>query len=335
MSIVLVENNNTGHHFIYQNELNLIEGTKILNKITTFVDVKKNPFKAYLDRKKFIEFVHENTNKKDIIHFLYLDSLYKCPLIDKILQKDRHYIGTLHWIPNDGLRKTMLKKISKKLEYIIVHSEYLKEKLKLIEVENVIVIDYPSFIKEFEQKQVNKNDEKIIISCLGGTRSDKGLDILMDSFKYLDEISKNKLIFNICGIEQDIKFKDLEDMAKKNNINLICKNKFLTDDEYRDEIISSDIILLPYKKVFSGNSGPMTDGIYTNKYIVGPEQGNLGYLIKKYNLGSTFVQEDSKSLADVLNKLINKDLTKNHEYRKQLSREFFRKNHEIVYKKIK
>lgn len=334
MSIILVENTDTGHHAIYQNELSYIEDTKILNNIISFIDVKKNPIKAYIDRKKFIKFVHSNTEKNDIIHFLYLDNIYKCPLIYKQFKKNRKYIGTLHWIPNDELRKIMLKKVSSRLEYIIVHSEFLKEKLEAIEINNVKVIDYPSFMKSCDFKKYNKNDDKIIISCLGGTRGDKGLDILMDSFKYIDEFSKKRLVFNICGIEQDIKFSDLEYEAKKNNINIICKNKFLSDEEYENEVIKSDIILLPYKKIFSGNSGPMTDGIYSNKYIVGPEEGNLGYLINKYDLGSTFIQEDSKDLAKELNKLININLSKNHEYKKNLSKSYFKEKYRELYNNI-
>lgn len=334
MSINLVENTDTGHHSIYQKELSYIENTKILNRITNFVDVKKDPIKAYFDRKKFIKFVYSNTKKNDIIHFLYLDNLYKCPLIYKELKKNRKFIGTLHWIPHDRLRKVMLKKISSRLDYIIVHSEFLKEKLDMMKINNVMVIEYPSFMYNYDFKEINKSSEKIMISCLGGTRRDKGLDILMDSFKYLNEVTKNRLVFNICGIEQDIKFKDLEISAQQNSINIICKNKFLSDEEYKNEIFKSDVILLPYKKIFSGNSGPMTDGIYANKYIVGPKDGNLGYLIKKYDLGSTFEQENAKSLAEALNKLSNTNLKKEHEYRKKLSIESFKKNHEMIYSKI-
>ena len=51
------------------------------------------------------------------------------------------------------------------------------------------------------------------------------------------------------------------------------------------------------EKIFRGNSGPMTDGVFANKYILSPNYGNIGYLTKKYNLGSTFKIENPKSLA--------------------------------------
>ncbi|MGN0027746.1 MAG: hypothetical protein ACI33I_12205, partial [Clostridium sp.] len=320
MSIYLVDNANDGHHSVYQNNLNNIKNTIVLNNIITFTEVKSNFIKAYNERKKFINYINSKTRENDIVHFLYIDSLYKCPFIDRKIKKNRKYIGTLHWVPKDIFRQTLLKKFSKKLEYIIVHSEFLKNNMDKIGVRNVKVIDYPSFLKiDNSITGYRENSNKIIISCLGGTRSDKGLDVLVDSFKYIGDTYKNKLVFNICGIEQDIKYQDIIVEAKINNIELIYKNKFLTEKEYEYEVLKSDVILLPYKSIFTGNSGPMTDGIYANKFILGPDKGNLGYLIKKHNLGLTFIQENSLDLAKRIEYLTKINLFKNHKYRSVLS----------------
>lgn len=336
MSVYLVDNANDGHHNIYQNTLNNMEDTVILNYIINFTEVKSNLIKAYSERKKFIDYINSNTKDGEIIHFLYIDSLYKCPFIDIKIKKSKKYIGTLHWIPKDFIRKILLKRFSKRLKYIIVHSEFLKKELEKSGIKNVKVIDYPSFLTQNNNiiNEAGKRD-KIIISCLGGTRSDKGLDILIDSFKYMDEECKNKLVFNVCGIEQDIKYKDIINAAKDNKINLIHKNKFLTEKEYQYEILKSDVILLPYKSVFTGNSGPMTDGIYANKFILGPDKGNLGFLIKRYHLGSTFVQENSLDLAKKIEELTRINIYKNHKYRNHLSIETFINKHKQLYSNIK
>lgn len=331
MNINLVDNSETGHHKIYQDTLCNIKNTKKNNFITDFSSIKKNPFKAFKERRNFIKKASYSEN--EIVHFLYLDSIYKCPFISNFINNRKNkYIGTLHWIPSDKLNKNLLKKISKKLEYIIVHSEYLKFKLLENGINNVICIDYPSFITN---RYVEKNNNKMImISCVGGTRNDKGLDILIDSFKYIDDEVKEKIIFNICGKEQDIKYKDIQNEADKYNINIILKNKFLSDEEYENEIKKSDVILLPYKKIFTGNSGPMTDGIYMNKFILGPNDGNLGYLINKYDLGLIFKQEDSKNLADKISNLVDINLKKNHKYAEELSVDKFIEKHKIIYTDI-
>ena len=331
MRIYLVDNIESGHHKIYQEKLSDIDNTLIKNNIIQFDSIKDNFILAYIKRRAFIKQI--KPKEGDIIHFLYLDTLYKCPFIDKSIgNKNNRYIGTLHWIPTNKLNKLLLKKISKKLEYIIVHSEFLK--LKLIEngINNVICIDYPSFIS---YKQVNKSkSKKINISCLGGTRNDKGLDVLIDSFKYIDNEVKDIITFNICGKEQDIKYKDIRNEADKYNINIVLKNKFLSDEEYEAEIKKSDVILLPYKKIFSGNSGPMTDGIYMNKFILGPDEGNLGFLINKHSLGLTFEQENAKDLAAKISKLPSINLKMNHKYAEELSVDKFIDKHKAMYRDI-
>ena len=333
MKIYLVDNANDGHHKVYQDTLNKINNTKILNKIIKFTDLKENFIKAYKERSTFFKYVNSKTNKGDIIHLLYIDSLYKCPLIDKKLNRDKKYIGTLHWVPKDAFRQNLLKRFSKKIELIIVHSEFLEEELNKIGIKNVKTIEYPSFIN-INNKNIKKDKElkdKIVISCLGGTRKDKGLDILSEAFKFIDSKCKEKIVFNICGIEQDIKYDDIMMSAKENNINVICKNKFLTEEEYEEEIYKTDVILLPYRKIFTGNSGPMTDGIYADKFILGPNNGNLGYLIKKYNLGSTFIQENYNDLAREIEKISQVEVKKTHKYKYELSIDKFNEKYTDIY----
>lgn len=333
MKIYLVDNANDGHHKVYQDTLNKINNTQILNKIINFTDLKENFIKAYKERSTFLKYVNSKTNKGDIIHLLYIDSLYKCPLIDKKLNRDKKYIGTLHWVPKDAFRQNLLKRFSKKIELIIVHSEFLEEELNKIGIKNVKTIEYPSFIN-INNKNIKKDKElkdKIVISCLGGTRKDKGLDILSEAFKFIDSKCKEKIVFNICGIEQDIKYDDIMMSAKENNINVICKNKFLTEEEYEEEIYKTDVILLPYRKIFTGNSGPMTDGIYADKFILGPNNGNLGYLIKKYNLGSTFIQENCNDLAREIEKISQVEVKKTHKYKYELSIDKFNEKYTDIY----
>ena len=124
---------------------------------------------------------------------------------------------------------------------------------------------------------------------------------------------------------------ELTEYAKENNINVICKNKFLTEEEYEEEIYKTDVILLPYRKIFTGNSGPMTDGIYADKFILGPNNGNLGYLIKKYNLGSTFIQENCNDLAREIEKISQVEVKKTHKYKYELSIDKFNEKYTYIY----
>ncbi|HFF9301619.1 TPA: glycosyltransferase [Clostridium perfringens] len=335
MKIQLSDNCCSGHHKIYQNTLKKIENTTINNFLVNFTSDKKKIIKMIIERNKYICNSIKKTKNGDIIHYLYIDPLYKYVFMNrKLTNKNIHFIGTLHWFPKGFISKVLLKKFCEKMEMVVVHSIYIEKKLNDIGINNVKCIDYPSFLECKKEYSYNKKGQEIIISCLGGTRMDKGLDILIDSFKYIDDSIKRDIVFNICGIEQDIKYEDLQKEAKKYNINIIVKNKFLTDNEYAIEILKSDVILLPYRKMFSGNSGPMTDGVFMNKYILGPDKGNLGFLIKNYNLGSTFEQENPIDLAKKLSDLYNKNLVKNHKYKENLSLDRFIESHKKLYKEI-
>ena len=79
----------------------------------------------------------------------------------------------------------------------------------------------------------------------------------------------------------------------------------------------------------------MTDGIYANKFILGPNEGNLGFLINKYQLGDTFVQEDYKDLAKKISEINKLNLNKEHEYRDRLKSVNFLNLHAEIYNKIK
>ncbi|MGL5152005.1 MAG: hypothetical protein ACRC7N_15710 [Clostridium sp.] len=331
MRIYLVDNSITGHHKVYESTLNKIKNTGVLGKRYNFTELKVNPIKAYKERNMYISSINKEV-KGAIVHFLYLDNLYKLIYSNFTNKSSNKYIGTLHWAPKNRIEFILLKRFCKNLECIVVHSHYLKEYLESKGIKNIRVVDYPSFLKNIKEKDEGSN---IIISCLGGTRSDKGLDILRESFQYLNSECKKSVTFNICGIEQEIKYSTILETANKYRVNITHKNKFLTDEEYEEEVKISKIILLPYRKEFRGNSGPMTDGIMMDKYIVGPNYGNIGYLINKYDLGSTFEVENPISLASELNSLINRNIIKNHEYKKELTVEKFLEKYEELYNEIK
>ena len=75
---------------------------------------------------------------------------------------------------------------------------------------------------------------------------------------------------------------------------------FLSDEEVKQFLQEADIIVLPYRKLFDGASGPMCEGIYLGKTIVGPEHGSLGQLIRSTHTGYTFESENVEKLAACL-----------------------------------
>lgn len=334
MKIFLVDNINDGHHDVYEKTLGKIKNTVIVNKRFKFESSLKKPLLYLKTRLYYLKSVIEESDEKDIIHFLYIDNLYSLGIFFPKLKGK--CIATLHFFPKNKIKVYLLKLFSKRVDKIIVHSEFIKEQCLKSGILNIECINYPCFGSENIRTGTNyfNKGDKIIISCIGGTRYDKGLDILIESFKYIDTTVKDKIVFNISGKEEDIKFTYLYEMAEKYNINLIGKEGYMSEEEYWCNIMKSDIILLPYRKIFGGNSGPMTDGVYFNKFIIGPSGGNIEYLINKYDLGLVFDVENSESLAKILSKILDVDLNKENDYKNNLTVNKFIENHEILYNKI-
>lgn len=129
------------------------------------------------------------------------------------LEKNKKYIGTLHLIPKDKFRSRLLRRFSKRFLYIIVHSEFLKDELDKIGINNVKVIDYPSFINIDTLSSLEAMERKeIIISCLGGTRNDKGL--------FYGGIIYFILLITLCI--------EIINKVKKNNRSKVVKYIFFT-----------------------------------------------------------------------------------------------------------
>lgn len=338
-NIYLIDNSTDGHHYVYQKCLNSIENTVIKNHEVNILGIRKNIlnlFNVFKSRKTFLDCANDGVYNSTI-HFLYIDDLYKCPFISFFVKRNSNkYIATLHWVPKNIINIILLKLFSSKMEYVIVHSLYMKSYLNSKGIHNIRCIDYPSFLENNSSYggMLNEDDDKIVISCIGGTRYDKGIDILCKAFKYIDNKVKNNILFNIAGCESDIKFHFIEECASRYHIKVNLVNKYLTNEEYAQHIMVSDVILLPYRRMFTGNSGPMTDGIYKDKFILGPNHGTIACLINKYDLGCTFETENEIDLANKISQLPNINIKKNHRYKENITKERFLDEHIKLYSSI-
>lgn len=335
----LCETTREGHHGIYLDALLKLNNTRevlLETKLeSSIINIKDYITTRYKLLKKYLRVDGD-------IHLLYLDIFYVLPIVSKLNRKKK-VLGTLHFIPTNRIKLFLLKNFSKKIDLIIIHSEVMKEQLLNLGVKNIEVVDYPSFYdyntsksKETLRKE-NKLENSIVLTALGGTRNDKGLDILLEAFKYLDESLKEKLILNIAGKEENFKRDFIQRKAKEYSINLREEYGFLTEKNFIENIVLTDIMLMPYKKIFGGNSGPMTEAIVNKIPCITPKGINIGDLTEKYNLGLTFECENPKELAKTIEKMVMNKKREffTNDYYKKLTIKNFLKRHEEIYNKIK
>ena len=346
MKIVFIDSGITGHHLAYIKTLSYLvdEAVVIVPKKIDNFEIKQyqctfpeGPKRKMIDFLKWNYAVKKIVDKEkpDIVHFLMGDDYYRFFGMGLGFFSKYKTILTLHWLRNGKLGTISTKNIAKKVNQIVMHSDYLKLRLNSYGIMNVVHIEYPQFGTGFyEKKEVKKyfNLKKDVptIVCIGNTRYDKGVDILLEALEKIHKpfqllIAGKATYFNEQFIEEKIE-------KYKNQVQLYLK--YLSDDELAWAVSASDIVALPYRKKFDGASGPLGDGVVHSKMIVGPNHGNLGDTIKKNHLGFTFMSENIDSLAEVLDIALDmewKPDEKYKEYQEMLSPEKFKEKYLEIY----
>lgn len=326
-----------GHHIIYLNSLLKIDNTKALQMNVDTNRMKPNClsiFKYYNAIRRQLKAVP----KGNIAHLLYADIYYKIPFVSSVLLKRNKTIVTIHSCPNGKLKHWLMKNFCKRVSAVVVHSEYIKKQLESIGLTNIYYVDYPSFYDyskipshEDLKKREGLDEKDIVLSALGGGRQDKGLDILLDSFIYINEDIKKRIVLNVAGKEGFLTAKQVEEICIQNGIRARLNIRPLTDEEFMENVEISDYMVMPYRCNMTGNSGPMTEAIVRGIPSIVPAGSNLGYIAERYHVGITFMQEDSVDLARIICYAIDNKYICNTEYAKQLKEHTFVEMYKHLY----
>ncbi len=273
--------------------------------LTTVREEGKRSFKAY---KKWMREISDIARQAspDVIHFLYGDGLYRYFGVGLGALKKYKIVITFHWARSGYLHRLSTKRICKHSSRAVVHSEYIASLFRKDGIDNVESIEYPVFKKAETDKReacayFDLDPAVPTIGCIGGTRYDKGLDLLLEA---LGDVAHPFQLL-VAGKEDTFDRAYIESHSGRFAKNVRLCLKYLTDDDFAHAIAACDIIALPYRKVFNGASGPMTEGVAAGKCIVGPNHGNLGFTIGTHDLGYLFETEDVASLRAALEQALS------------------------------
>lgn len=325
--ILFVDYRMDGHHFTYIKHLtdnisgaeailpNEVEGLNCGIHVVKYEEENKRSFIKYLKWMKEIKKVVSDV-KPDTIVFLYGDLFYRYFGFGLGFAKKTNSIIIIHSVRHGFLNKLSLRCIAAKMNTVVVHSKYLKTYAEEIGVNNVKHIEYPCFNRVTVEKDEAKAYFGIpfgykVIGCIGGTRNNKGLDILLEALKNVQV----KVLLLVAGVEQDFGEEFIKN-ALPEGVKSKIVLRYLSDEEFALAILASDYIVLPYRKSFNGASGPMGEGVYRGKCIIGPDYGNLGATIKGYHLGYVFTAEDPKALCETLNTALTREFVIDDVYKK-------------------
>lgn len=350
MRVLLIETAMSGHHLPYLRAL--MDCSNDVAVVTPIIDdaikaadnkVYAIPFSESKTIWRYIKWLRQvkkivDSTDPDVIHLVYGDSIYKFMGIGLRYMRRKHKcIVTCHQIRHSRLRDIGIKMLARSVNAVVVHTSELTKELQALGINNVFHVEYPHFGDECIQsceyargKLGIALDDDPVLLALGGTRYDKGLDMLLESLKDVNIPFHLLIAGKPEFFTEDYINEHVSNYSKK----VTCLLRLLSNEEFSLCLSAADVVVLPYRKSFNGASGPLSDGVWHKKMIIGPDHGSLGKLIADHHLGATFEAENIDSLRDcILKQLLKKwepdDIYR--QYRDVMSTGYFQDSYRDIY----
>ena len=284
----------------------------------------QNPLSEFKKMKLAIEvLIKSNKFNADIVHFLYIDrNILSLIAICRMRGIERLRV-TLHWAyflksfsPSflgqirGNLEVRILSYFSQRGMRIIVHSKTLKSEINnLMRIDASDYVPYPvdivdvtdterALLREGARQSLNVAPDDHLILIFGGTRLDKGADLAIDA---LNELPTNYRMI-IAGEPQHFSEEYLRSREVVgpvgSRIHFIAGH--IPESEVNSLFLASDMILLPYRKFFAGQSGPLTIAASLGIPVVAADVAVLRETIEEYSLGLFFTSENVNLMAQAI-----------------------------------
>jgi len=224
------------------------------------------------------------------------------------------------------LQKQILKSaVEKRVKAFLVlgefHKEELTKQLKLKKNFPVRVIyDGADPPKEFldkisARKTLNIKCDGPLFLFFGMLRKDKRIEYLLKAVSLLKN-ENFKLV--IAGSLFEYSEDEIKKLIKKLNIEekIILRLGYVEDKNVPLYFFSSDAAVFPYRKIYTGGSGPLLKeaAIYKTP-VIASDVSEMGRLVKKHKMGLVTEPENPEDLANNMKKF----LSMNNQEKKELA----------------
>ncbi|MFC4455906.1 glycosyltransferase [Deinococcus sonorensis] len=262
----------------------------------------------------------------ETIHLVYLDYFLPSAFLNVLLSRPRaRLFGTLHWtyfLPGSAasrwkngrnlLHIWSLRRLLRGGMQLQVHSHSFKPLLReLSGSDNVTHIPYPieeppadvqARARELRAGLQLQPDQRLIL-LFGGTRQDKGADLALRLLARLPE--RYRLM--IAGPAQHFKADDIERMAREAGVQdrLYTNLNFIPHGEAESYFAASDVVLLPYRPVFSGQSGVLSVAATLGVPVAASDSGTMRETVEAYQLGEVFPCEDLDAMQAAVERVVS------------------------------
>jgi glycosyltransferase involved in cell wall biosynthesis len=164
--------------------------------------------------------------------------------------------------------------------------------------------DHSSICTQSEaRKKLRLPDNVPILLSFGRTRKIKGLDILLEAMKMVEE----KFCLLIAGEPDFITKEDIDRYKKQLHHHMIIERlNFIPEDEVPYYFVASDAIVMPYRTHYElGTSGIFMQALSAKKPIICSDIGTIGQTTRENSFGITVAPESTVSLAIGISDFLN------------------------------
>jgi len=161
------------------------------------------------------------------------------------------------------------------------------------------------------QKDKNKSRDRLsipknrtVLLFFGIIKKVKGLEVLLESLNKVVDKNPNLLLV-IAGRTWQNDFSYYQKIIDKHSLSDYCliHNKFIPHDEVKHYYAASDLVVLPYKRIYQ--SGVLMMSLSYEKAVLVSDLEPLTDLIKDNDTGFVFKSEDVYSLSSKLNNILS------------------------------
>ncbi len=252
----------------------------------------------------------------DVTHFVYLDS-FMLSLWAARLGTGGNIYATQHWayflkpfqqgrlgkIKGD-LQLWVLRRLVAHGVRLMVHSaEQARTLRRLLGSERVDYVPYPVELPPltrtdagpYVRERLGLAPGDKLLLAFGTVRHDKGVDLAIGA---LGTLPDNYHLL-IAGPPTQWQEADIIRLAAQHGVarRVHTELEFIPDDEVGAYFAASDVVLIPYRKSFAGQSGPLTIAAALGLPLAVADVGVLRETVETYQLGELFEAENVPDMA--------------------------------------
>ena len=263
--------------------------------------------------------IHARVNGISIFHFHVFHTniliLFNLLLVKFVMGKVVLTIHDVTSFANDNNSNFISKFIYKLTDVILTHNEFSKEEIVKIAPllkNNIHIVphgNYTPFIKIREDKSKSRAkldlpQDKTILLFFGMIKKVKGLEVLLKSMRKV--IDKNPdVVLLIAGKPWENDFSIYQKIIDENSLseNVILHKKFIDYEDVEHYYCSSDLVVLPYKKIYQ--SGVLMMTLSYERPALVSDLPPLKEVITDNENGFLFASENEEDLTDKILKIIS------------------------------